>query len=151
MLVVCRQTNNEASMFVNDICITRLESGALCTAGRIPARWQSIIDNTLVLKMPMCTFRDMAWQIPWSSRSYDQWGNFVYERRLWCKFPKVEVVEAYQDWLSLDKGRPYVSEEPEAEDVKVFREGFRNSELEVVFSKTVWKDSRYQGQGWTWA
>lgn len=75
LLAVCRQINNEASMFVNDIYITRLESGALYTAERIPVHCQSIINNTLVLKMPMLAFRDLAWMIPDSPWYSHLWGG----------------------------------------------------------------------------
>lgn len=56
LLAVCCKINEEVSEFVNDIRVTRLEKGALCTAEKIPIQCQPMTENTRILQMPIQSF-----------------------------------------------------------------------------------------------
>jgi hypothetical protein len=136
LLAVCRQINEEASKFVNDIHITRLEGGALCTAENIPAQCQSITENTRILQMPSRSFSNLHNVVLGSPFSWYV-GVDCIKRRLYNEFPKVQIVQVYKDQWIMGEAERQQLENPDPVAVSRFTEAFRNNDLKVVFLKTV--------------
>jgi hypothetical protein len=136
LLAVCRQIKNEATNIVNDIHITRLEGGALCTAENIPVQCQSITENTRILQMPSRSFWNLHNVVRGSPFSWYVGADCI-KRRLYTEFPKVQIVQVYKDQWMLGAVERYRLGQPDPAAVGRFREAFRNNDLEVVFLKTV--------------
>jgi hypothetical protein len=105
LLSVCRQIKNEASDFMNDIHVTRVEGITLFTAESMPAQCRPIANNTVILQMPMLSF--LALNNEFCGSSYCWYvGADVIKRRLWDEFPNVQTVEVYNDpWSAVQVGR----------------------------------------------
>ena len=134
LLAVCRQINNEARDLVNNIHVTRVEGIALFTAESMPAQCRPFTNNTVILKMPMRSFRTLYNVFCGASFCW-YLGADVIKQRLWNDFPNVQTIEVYDDTWSYGAGSLYKSGVPDRDVVDLFRKGFRNSNLEVSLPK----------------
>ena len=134
LLAVCRQIKNEARDLVNNIHVTRVEGVALFTAESMPAQCRPFTNNTVILKMPMRSFRTLYNVFCGTSLCWNV-GADVIKRRLWNDFPNVQTVEVYDDPWSYGAGSLYKSGVPDPDVVDHFRKGFGNSNLEVSLPK----------------
>jgi hypothetical protein len=94
LLAVCCKINEEVSEFVNDIRVTRLEKGALCTAEKIPIQCQPMTENTRILQMPIQSFWNLYNVVRGSPYSWYVGADCI-QRRLWSDFPNIQTVEVY--------------------------------------------------------
>ena len=134
LLAVCRQINNEARDLVNNIHVTRVEGIAVFTAESMPAQCRPFTNNTVILKMPMRSFRTLYNVFCGAALCWNLEAD-VIKWRLWNDFPNVQIVEVYDDPWSYGAGSLYKSGVPDPDVVDQFRKGFGNNHLEIIFPK----------------